>query len=142
MNDTEEIVEEWVRHFFSTMDDEAPRIGDDSGESPFGVKIIFDGYGYDEETDQENADENSWSFAVFVHKDSLTQEFPEHDYAWGFIVHRPKEEVCIYAWYDLNEDRVDVIPFDDSSTSTDMDKEFVKDLIVKIWQRDNPNVHV
>lgn len=130
-----EIVEQWVRDFIATMDDGVLEAGDDSGEAPFGVKIIFDGYGYDEENDLENNDTNTMSFAVFIHKNSLTEEFPPHEQTPWALIHRPKEEVCIWAWYDVNADLVDIIPFEDNN-STELDHQFVTDLIRKIYLRE------
>jgi len=73
-----------------------------------GIKVIFDGYGYDEETDEEGADVNLETYAVFIHRNSLTEEFPEHDLTpWG-LIHRPKEEVCIYVWYDVEREEFEV----------------------------------
>jgi hypothetical protein len=112
------------------MDDGIIRPGNESGDSPLGVKIIFDGYGYNEETN-ENDDYDSMSFAVFVHKDSLNgEEFPEHDQTPWALVHRPSEEVCIYVWYDVKNDSVDVLPFEDGDT--ELDHEFVYELIDKL----------
>ncbi len=130
--DYAEVVEGWIREFICTMDDGHLRAGDDSGEAPFGVKIIFDGYGED---DDGNADLNTESFAVFVHKNSLTEEFPEHDQTPWALIHRPKEEVCIWAWYDCNSDEVTIIPFEDSD-STQLDHDFIIDTIFKIQERD------
>lgn len=136
MKPYEEIVEEWVRHFMGTMDDEDTlEVGDDSGESPRGVKVIFDGYA---ENDEGYPDYNSMSFAVFVHKDSLTEEFPEHEQTPWCLVHRPKEEVCIWVWYDLFEDHVEVLPIEDGNTQLDYD--FVRKLINDIWERDEKEV--
>ena len=133
------IIEKWVRNFYDTMDEDIldgfGEAGDESGQAPAGVKIIFDGYGYDEETDEENADHNMVSFAVFVHKNSLTEEFVPHELTPWALIHRPKEEVCIWAWYDRDADVVDVIPFEDNN-STELDHEFVVDLIYKIAERD------
>ena len=129
------IVEGWVREFFSTMDDGELEAGNESGDAPFGVKIIFDGYGYDEETDEESGDKNSFSFAVFVHKDSLTEDFPPHELTPWALIHRPKEEVCIWVWYNSEADDIDVIPFEDNN-STELDHNFITDLIFKIAERD------
>jgi len=134
--DYSEIVEHWVREFISTMDDGWLNPGDDSGDAPFGVKIIFDGYGYDEETDEENANENMIGFAVFVHKNSLTEEFPPHDLTPWALIHRPKEEVCIWAWYEEETDDVTIIPFEDNN-STELDHDFITNLIFEIEKRDN-----
>lgn len=132
------VIEEWVREFISTMDeDEDLYPGNDSGDAPFGVKIIFDGFG-DLETDEEYVEGGNKamkSFAVFVHKNSLTEEFPPHELTPWALIHRPKEECCVYVWYDENADDVEVIPFEDNN-STELDPKFVTDLIFAIRQRD------
>jgi len=130
MRPYEEVVDGWVRDFVSTMDDGWLRPGDQSGDEPLGVKIIFDGYGYNEETNEDN-DENIMSFAVFVHKDSLNgEEFPEHEQTPWALIHRPKEEVCIWVWYTVDTDEVEVIPFEDGST--EMDHEEIYRIIDKL----------
>lgn len=130
MRPYEEVVEEWVREFICTMDDGILRPGDQSGAEPLGVKIIFDGYGYNEETDEEDS-ENLLSFAVFVHKDSLNgEEFPEHEQTPWALIHRPKEEVCIWVWYTVDTDEIEVIPFEDGST--EMDHEEIYRIIDKL----------
>ena len=141
--DYSEIIEDWVREFICTMDEGHLRPGDESGDAPFGVKIIFDGYGDLEDEDEngeyrytEGGNKSVLSFAVFVHKDSLTKEFPEHEQTPWALIHRPKEEVCIWVWYDETDDSVDVIPFEDNN-STELDHNFVTDLIFKIQERDN-----
>ena len=133
--DYSKIVEEWIRDFIATMDEGVLTAGNDSGEAPFGVKIIFDGYGYDEENDLENNDTNTLSFAVFIHKNSLTEEFPPHEQTPWALIHRPKEEVCIWAWYDVNADLIDIIPFEDNN-STELDPKFVGNLIYEIYMRE------
>jgi len=142
--DYSEIVEGWVREFISTMDDgDDLEPGNRSGDEPFGVKIIFDGYGILEWEDEkgeyqcdEQGNKDLMSFAVFVHKNSLTEEFVEHEFTPWCLIHRPKEEACIYCWYDAIEDRMDVIPFEDNN-STELDPKFVTDLIFKIKGRDH-----
>lgn len=138
VRDYSEIVQGWIREFASSMDDEIwdgeGEPGDQSGHTPDGIKIIFDGYGYNEETDeQDNYD--MMSFAVFIHKDSLTNEFPPHELTPWALIHRPKEECCIWAWYDVNNDDVEIIPFEDNS-STELDPDVVTDLIFKINERE------
>jgi hypothetical protein len=137
--DYSEVIEGWVRDFVCTMNenihDGGGRPGDDSGDAPRGVKIIFDGYGLNEETDIED-DTNHLSFAVFVHQTSLTEEFPEHEQTPWALIHRPQEEVCIWAWYDCNEDQVTIVPFEDNH-STELDHNFVTKLIFEIRDRDN-----
>jgi hypothetical protein len=139
-----EIVEEWVREFICTMDEDDDLYpGNNSGDTPAGVKIIFDGFGdlevdngVDEYQYTEGGNRNMKSFAVFIHKDSLTEEFPPHELTPWALIHRPKEEVCIYVWYDEENDDVDVIPFEDNN-STELDPEFVTELIFAIHQRDS-----
>jgi hypothetical protein len=141
--DYSEIIEEWIRKFIFTMDEGDLEPGDESGQAPKGVKIIFDGYGileYDDENGnyvcEENGDKNMMSFAVFVHRNSLTEEFPPHDLTPWALIHRPKEECCIYVWYDAHEDVIDVIPFEDNN-STELDSKLVTEIIFKIEERDN-----
>lgn len=114
------------------MDSDGLRPGNRSGDEPPGVKIIFDGFGYNEETDEED-DQNILTFAVFVHKDSLSGEFPEHDETSLALIHRPKEEVCIYATYDVQEDYISILPFEESESS-ELDPEFVYKLISDIYK--------
>jgi len=79
------------------------------------VKITFEGFGDLESEDEEGnyfyeeaGNTDMRSFAIFIHKKSDKEdfEFPEHEVAaftFGrMIMHRPKEELCVYAWYDLD----------------------------------------
>ena len=130
--DYSEVVEGWLREFISTMDDGHLRPGNDSGDSPFGVKIIFDGYG---ENEDGTEDLNTESFAIFVHKNSMINEFPEHDQTPWALIHRPKEEVCIWAWYEKDGDEVTIIPFEENN-STELDHDFIVETIFEIKKRD------
>ena len=141
--DYSEVIEHWVREFICTMDEGRLHPGDDSGDAPFGVKIIFDGYAdletYDENNEyvyEEGGDTTQLSFAVFIHKNSLTEEFPEHDQTPWALIHRPKEEVCIWVWYDESNDEISVIPFEDNN-STELDHDFITKLIFDIEKRQN-----
>ena len=133
MRPYEEVVEDWVREYVYTMDEGILRPGDQSGDEPLGVKIIFDGYG-DLDTEEEyieGGNHSLMSFAVFVHKNSLNgEEFPEHEQTPWALIHRPKDEVCIWVWYDAETDEVEVIPFEDGST--EMDHEEIYRLIDKL----------
>lgn len=131
------ILEGWLRIFISTMDEGILQPGDDSGRAPFGVKIIFDGYGDLETEDEyiEAGDKNQLSFAIFIHKDSLTKEFPPHEETPWALIHRPKEEVCVWAWYNEDTDDVDIIPFEDNN-STELDHKLLYELIDKIEERE------
>ena len=109
----------------SNRDPDDLQIGVNISDMPE-VKITFEGYG-DLETEDENGDyawiengnENMESYAIFIHKDALKEgfEFPEHDvYAFIFgrmIQHRPAEEVCIYAWYDVVDDEWEILQLED-----------------------------
>ena len=118
----EQVIVEMLKTSWRDPDD--LEIGRDISDLPE-VKIIFDGYGdLEEEIDgeykyTEGGNKNMESYAIFIHKDALVEEFifPEHDsYAFTFgsmIQHRPKEEVCIYAWYDVKNDSWDILPLED-----------------------------
>jgi hypothetical protein len=35
------------------------------------------------------------------------------------LIHRPKDEVCIWVWYNEEDDSVEVIPFEEGDTELD-----------------------
>ena len=126
LSDYSPTIELWVRDFVETMDAD-PEIGDRSGNEPLGVKIIFDGYGYNEDTDEQD-NKNILSITLFVHKNSLNgQGFPEHKLTPFGLIHRPTDEVCIYAYYFYEQDCVEFNQFEDGNT--ELDHEFVYQLI-------------
>lgn len=108
----------------SHRDPDDLEIGRDISDLPE-VKITFEGYGdLEEEIDgeykyTEGGNTKMESYAIFIHKDALVEDFifPEHDsYAFTFgsmIQHRPAEEVCIFAWYDVENNSWDVLPLED-----------------------------
>lgn len=53
------------------------------------------------------------------------------------ILHRPSDECCIYVWYNVKEDYVEVLPLENSDT--EIDHELLKDLIFKIDDK-NPSI--
>jgi hypothetical protein len=128
----QEILELWVRDFIQTMDEGYLSPGNRSGEEVPGVKIIFDGYGYNEETNDDD-DENIMTFVVFIHKDSLSGKFPEHEETTFVPIHRPKEEVFINAIYDVQEDSITILPFEEFDY-TELDIDFVYELIEAIHE--------
>ena len=112
----------------SHRDPDDLEIGRDISDLPE-VKITFEGYG---DLDEENMDgeykyieggnTNMESYAIFLHKDAMTEDFifPEHD-VFGFtfgsmIQHRPAEEVCIWAWYDVENNSWDISSLEDRLT--------------------------
>lgn len=138
----------------SHRDPDDLEIGRDISDLPE-VKITFEGYG---DLDEENMDgeykyieggnTNMESYAVFLHRDALVDEFifPEHD-VFGFtfgsmIQHRPAEEVCIWAWYDVENNSWDILPLEDILTEHNaMDEsdvmkilEGLYDLYIKPWE--------
>jgi hypothetical protein len=107
------------------------------------IKIIFDGYGDLEDEDEngeyrytEGGNKNMESYAIFIHKDSAQEgfEFPEHDTAWNMIIHRPKEEVCIYAWYDVENDYWEINGLFDTSDH-EMSDEEVMNILTTLDER-------
>ena len=132
----------WIDH-----DDEL-EIGEDVSDQQE-VKIIFDGYGDLEDEDEngeyrytEGGNRNMQSFAIFIHNDALTEGFvfpPHHTYSFTFgrmIQHRPDEEVCIFAWYDVENDDWDIIPLEDRlSEDNSMDAEDVMRILEGLHQK-------
>jgi hypothetical protein len=81
------------------------------------------------------------SFAIFIHKDALVEDFifPPHDvYSFTFgsmIQHRPAEEVCIYAWHDVVEDTWDILPLEDRlDDSNVMDENDVMKILEGLYE--------
>lgn len=64
------------------------------------VKVIFNKYGYNEETGQDD-DLNVEEYCVFIHLNSGSKGFvfPEHEQTPIGLIHRPDEEVCVYVWF-------------------------------------------
>jgi hypothetical protein len=131
----------------SWRDPDDLEIGRDISDLPE-VKIIFDGYGDLEDEDEngeyrytEAGNTNMESYAIFIHKDALVTDFvfPEHDsFAFTFgsmIQHRPDEEVCIYAWYDVENDSWDILPLEDRLTEDNsMDEEDVMTILEGLYE--------
>ena len=138
----------------SHRDPDDLEIGRDISDLPE-VKITFEGYG---DLDEENMDgeykyieggnTNMESYAIFLHKDAMTEDFifPEHD-VFGFtfgsmIQHRPAEEVCIWAWYDVENNSWDISSLEDRLTedNTMNENDVMKileglyDLYIKPWE--------
>ena len=109
-NRYDEILKKFLNAMWRDPDD--LEIGVDISDIPE-VKIIFDGYG-DLETEDENGEykyveggnKNMESYAIFIHKNSGKKDFvfPPHELTPWALIHRPKEEICIYAWYDVEND--------------------------------------
>ena len=137
----------------SHRDPDDLEIGRDISDLPE-VKIIFDGYGdLEEEIDgeykyTEGGNTNMESYAIFIHRDALVEDFifPPHD-VFGFtfgsmIQHRPAEEVCIWAWYDVENNSWDILSLEDRlSEDNAMDEndvmkilEGLYDLYIKPWE--------
>ena len=102
------------------------------------VKIIFDGYGdLDEEEYIEGGDKNAESYAIFIHRDAGKEddfEFPVHESTpWG-LLHRPDEEVCIHAWYDVADDSWSINSLEETSDHS-MSNSQVMDVLIRLSER-------
>ena len=115
----EQVIIELLKASWRDPDD--LEIGRDISDQPE-VKIIFDGYGdleidngVDEYEYKEGGNTNMESYAIFIHKDALEPGFmfPQHELTPWALIHRPKEEICIYAWYDVENDNWDILPIED-----------------------------
>ena len=127
----ESIIEHWITDFVETMKYKNPDVGDRSGDQLLGVKIIFDGYGFNEKTN-ENDDLDVLTFAIFVHRDCLSGKvFTEHSkIPWG-VAHRPDQEICISAYYNKKTNLTEVVPFEDGN-KTKLSNELIYQLIYDI----------
>lgn len=138
--------EELLQHHLKAIyhdSDEGSDIGEDVSSIPE-VKIIFDGYGDLEDEDEngeyrytEGGNKNMESFAIFIHKDALVEGFvfPEHELTPWALIHRPSEEVCIYAWHDVEDDSWDILPLEDRlDDSNAMDENDVMKILEGLYE--------
>lgn len=106
------------------------------------IKVIFDGFA-DKELEDENGnyvetieqgDKNSRSYAIFVdHRSGDPDfEFPEHDFHPLALIHRPSQEVCIYAWYDAEADIWDVLPLEDRLSDSPFSCQQIMEVLEKV----------
>ena len=131
----------------SWRDPDDLEIGRDISDLPE-VKITFEGYGDLEDEDEngeyrytEGGNKNMESYAIFIHKNSLTDDFifPEHD-VFGFtfgsmIQHRPAEEVCIWAWYDVIDGSWEINQLEDRlDDSNSMDENDVMKILEGLYE--------
>jgi hypothetical protein len=133
--------EQLLQHHLDAMyhdSDEGSEIGENVS-SVEEMKIIFDGYG-DLETDDEyieGGNKNMESFAVFIHKDALTEGFvfPEHEFTPWCLIHRPKEEVCIWVWHDVENDEWEILDLEERLEDTDLNTEQVMTIMEELHDR-------
>ena len=133
--------EELLQHHLDAMyhdSDEGSEIGENVS-SIEEMKIIFDGYG-DLETDDEyieGGNKNMESFAVFIHKDALTEGFvfPEHDMTPWALIHRPSEEVCIWVWHDVENNEWEILPLEERLEDTELNGEQVMTIMEELHER-------
>jgi hypothetical protein len=138
--------EELLMHHLNAMyhdSDEGSDIGEDVSSIPE-VKIIFDGYGDLEDEDEngeyrytEGGNKNMESFAIFIHKDALVDDFifPPHELTPWALIHRPAEEVCIYAWHDVENNSWDILPLEDRlDDSNEMDETDVMKILEGLYE--------
>lgn len=111
------IIEHWISRYLNT------------GFIAPGIKIKFEEYAEDA---YGNIDYNSELYSLFIHKDSLIlTEYPLHDTMCGITISRPDEEVTIYVWYNVEDDTIRIIPFEDNHC-TNLNRNFVMGLIRSI----------
>ena len=69
----------------------------------FEVKVMFNKYGFNDETGEED-NKTVEEYCVFIHLKSGVKgfKFPEHDITPFGLIHRPKEEICVHAWFIKN----------------------------------------
>jgi hypothetical protein len=69
----------------------------------FEMKVIFNKFGFNDETGEDD-NETVEEYCVFIHLQSGVKgfKFPEHDSSPFGLIHRPKEEVCVHAWFLKN----------------------------------------
>jgi hypothetical protein len=77
------------------------------------------------------------SFAVFIHKDALTEGFvfPEHEFTPWALIHRPKEEVCIWVWHDLENDEWEILDLEERLEDTELNTEQVMTIMEELHNR-------
>lgn len=101
-------------------------------EYPDGISIVPDGFATD---DDDNEDPQKPCYAIFVHRDSLSGQFPEHDTYGGLVVQRPNEEVCFYVWLDLTSGQEQEINMPD--TALDLDDFYRTILEIQLRYKDH-----
>jgi len=128
----EKLLEYVVNDLWTPHPDELER-GTDYSDTP-GVKAIFESYADLETEDEdgnyvyeEGGNRNMHCYAIFIHKDSKSGEFPEHDTAYNMIIHRIKEEICVYAWYDVENDSWEFVNVWDNDS--EMDEDVLMDVV-------------
>ena len=112
------------------------------------IKIMFESYADKELEDEEgnyietieNGDTNQECYCIFIHKNSAQEdfEFPEHETAaftfGNLILHRSAEEVCIYAWYNVEENDWSINSLEETSDH-DMTNKEVMDILEVLNER-------
>jgi hypothetical protein len=65
---------------------------------------------------------------VFIHLDSGVEdfEFPPHELSPWCLIHRPAEEVCVYAWYDVEHDEWSINSLDETMEHDMTDEEVIE----------------
>lgn len=98
------------------------------GDFDDGISIVQDGYAMD---DDDNEDPQQPCYAIYVHRDSLSGNFPEHKTFNGVVVERPNEEVCFYVWINLANGEVQEIILPD----TELDLNDFYSIIIEIQRK-------
>ena len=98
------------------------------------VKIMFNSYGDDDDLG-ENMDKNIETYYMFIHRDSLNNNFtfPEHKLFRGAIVHHA-EEISIPVLYNVEEDYWDINLLDDFGESG-LDEEKISNILKALHKK-------
>ncbi len=85
----------------------------------------------------EGGNKNMESFAVFIHKNALTEGFvfPEHEFTPWCLIHRPKEEVCIWVWHDVENDEWEILDLEERLEDTELNTEQVMTIMEELHDR-------
>ena len=51
------------------------------------------------------------------------------------LIHRPKEEVCVYAWYDVENDYWEILPLEDRVYDTVMKEDDVMEILLALEEK-------
>ena len=76
------------------------------------------------------------SYAIFIHRDSGKEDFvfPPHELTPWALIHRPKEEICIYAWYDTEAESWEIQSLEELSEN-ELDDDEVMSILEAIYSQ-------
>lgn len=114
------------------LDEGEERVIGDNSSGGWEIKVAFDGFGNDGE------DANLESYAMYIHKNAANEdfaEFPEHDSFGPTVIHRPDEEACVMFWYNVAEDSIELLNYEDSIQETGLSLEEVEKILQSLYDK-------